>query len=390
MKLNNKKGISLIVLVITIVVMIILAVAIILSLQSSGIIGRANEASTKSDEANMLQAANVAYGDYLLEKNLGQTNVEAEAYVKEKLEGNFDEEKLKKLSILSDGTVQILPTIPTGFVVSQIEGENRISEGLVVYEIPAGITVDWTATSEGNAAILDVQEKYNQYVWVPVYEEFQRVSWNGEDLENKYTEPYEDGYETEIAEYNKMKASVEKNGGFYIARYEAGKEDNSTVVSKKAADVWNNIVWGVDMTTIGENGAVYLSRNLYQENDNNFVSTLCYGVQWDAVMNFMKDVTNPNVAGDKKYIEDSTGMGVYRTGAPTLTGSNELYKVKNIYDMAGNVYECTMEADSTNSRVVRGGCCANNGSDIPVSLRSNGFPFTAFDVVGFRVALYLK
>ena len=60
MKLNNKKGISLIVLVITIIVMIVLAAAIILSLQSSGIIDKANEAKTASDVANAKQLVAMA------------------------------------------------------------------------------------------------------------------------------------------------------------------------------------------------------------------------------------------------------------------------------------------------------------------------------------------
>ena len=52
MKIKQKNGISLIVLVITIIVMIVLAAAIILSIQSSGIIGRANEAKVGNDIAS--------------------------------------------------------------------------------------------------------------------------------------------------------------------------------------------------------------------------------------------------------------------------------------------------------------------------------------------------
>lgn len=48
----NKKGISLIVLVITIIVMIIIAGAIILSLSSSNVTQRANLATLMSDRAN--------------------------------------------------------------------------------------------------------------------------------------------------------------------------------------------------------------------------------------------------------------------------------------------------------------------------------------------------
>ena len=123
MKLNkqNKKGISLIVLVITIIVMIILAAAIILSLNSSGIIGKANKAKLDTDKANMKEAAGVAVAEYQLAKELGELtdpNQTAEEYVKDKLKDQFAEETLNQLSILNDGTIQILPTIPEGFTPS--------------------------------------------------------------------------------------------------------------------------------------------------------------------------------------------------------------------------------------------------------------------------------
>ena len=58
-----KKGISLIVLVITIIVMIIIAGAIIISLNSSNVIERANTAVTESDLANARNAAMLAYAE---------------------------------------------------------------------------------------------------------------------------------------------------------------------------------------------------------------------------------------------------------------------------------------------------------------------------------------
>ena len=60
---NNKKGISLIVLVITIIVMIVLAAAVILSLSSSGIIDKANEAVEITDEKQMQVLAATLWAD---------------------------------------------------------------------------------------------------------------------------------------------------------------------------------------------------------------------------------------------------------------------------------------------------------------------------------------
>ena len=86
---NQKRGISLIVLVITIVVMIILASAIILSLRSSGIIGRANEAKTKSDAATKREAAAIKLAEYELGVQMGDIDggaISANDYVKAELE----------------------------------------------------------------------------------------------------------------------------------------------------------------------------------------------------------------------------------------------------------------------------------------------------------------
>ena len=58
-----KKGISLIVLVITIIVMIIIAGAIILSLSASNVTGRANLATLLSDRANYQAAYAVKYAE---------------------------------------------------------------------------------------------------------------------------------------------------------------------------------------------------------------------------------------------------------------------------------------------------------------------------------------
>ena len=66
--MQSKKGISLIVLVITIIVMIILAAAIIISLNNTGIIGNANKAKNESDLANIKTAADLEYSEYILDK----------------------------------------------------------------------------------------------------------------------------------------------------------------------------------------------------------------------------------------------------------------------------------------------------------------------------------
>ncbi|MEG1344983.1 MAG: SUMF1/EgtB/PvdO family nonheme iron enzyme, partial [Clostridia bacterium] len=61
----------------------------------------------------------------------------------------------------------------------------------------------------------------------------------------------------------------------------------------------------------------------------------------------------------------------------------------NIYDLAGNVWEWTMEAYYTH-RVARSGSYYNSGSDRSVSCR-NDYSFCGTgNGLGFRVGLYVK
>ncbi len=88
MKMNKMKGISLIVLVITIIVMIILAGAIILSLQSGNIIGRATDAVKKNELANMKELAAVIDGELKLKLSTGEDPLNGKTkseYLREKL-----------------------------------------------------------------------------------------------------------------------------------------------------------------------------------------------------------------------------------------------------------------------------------------------------------------
>jgi len=64
-------------------------------------------------------------------------------------------------------------------------------------------------------------------------------------------------------------------------------------------------------------------------------------------------------------------MGVYGQASVPTTGR---YMVKNIYDMAGNVYEWTMESFDDNTRVIRGGFSGTNGYVAPASYRASWLP----------------
>ena len=114
-------------------------------------------------------------------------------------------------------------------------------------------------------------------------------------------------------------------------------------------------------------------------------------------MNWMKDIENSSATStDKKYIIDSTGMGWYsgvsgnsehKTGIDLNGGKNQ---VKKVYDLAGNLWEWTMESCDTYSRVNRGGNCDLTGSAYPASYRGSGKPFYSNAYIAFRLTLFLK
>ncbi len=299
-------------------------------------------------------------------------------------------------------------TIPAGFQVSRKTGENTINEGLVV-----------RGPDE------------SEFVWVPVDKttfdtKFKRtegysnngslqsyINTSGEagaDGNNSYLQAngLDESEETK-AEAIKMYSSVKTYGGFYIGRYEAGKETINgveKVVSKKNVRAYNFIPWSSSTTTNTDTGgAVEKARGMVVANNYTSVtSTLCYGVQWDATLNFIDSDYITNQTSEKKpncnndsYLVNSAGKGWYSdnyyTGS-TYTGkevdSQMSNKVKNIYDMAGNLAEWTMEVSNTNERLTRGGSFLDSGSTNPASSRKGFSQDSPHEGRGFRVTLYLN
>lgn len=227
--------------------------------------------------------------------------------------------------------------------------------------------------------------KGNQFVWVPVENDndFKRYAGyaNGvlQDM-SKHTEPYENGYEEEDLEYNKMLESVLNNNGFYVSRYEAGTTATTArtsssgitdgVVSKQGVYVYNYINWS-DNTTSESGGAVQKSKEFAGENGYETVtSTLIYGVQWDAIMQWIDSGYKNEDGTLTSFVADSTGKGNYGNSVER-TGANAEYAVKNIYDLAGNVFEWTMESYDTGYRIGRGGSCEEESVSHPASYRNH-------------------
>ena len=387
---RKDSGITLIALVVTIVVLIILATVSILAVfGDNGIIARAQTAKDthqkgKADETNTLDDYASYIGNYLDRKggsSGGTTNPTAGTTVAKP--GTWTSTEVTPIADGNGGTVPL----PSGFYY--VGGD--ISTGLVISD-KQNDTMSASGTSMGN-----------QFVWIPVSSEadLQRTKFDATTgqpttgLPTDFTEPYASGYSTEASEYNTMRTQVLKYGGFYIGRYEAGVNSttlrtkvttNQTVVCKKGVAPYNWVPWGKEMDdvntafapssynsdNVNTNGAVYLAKNFAsQHNYTSVTSTLTYGCEWDAMCRYIGD--SQRTTPTKDNVE--------------LTGSVASDVSKNIYDLAGNCCEWTMEAYTTVARVLRGGFCR---SAIPVSSRGTDIPIHSYAFYSFRPTLYIK
>ena len=398
----NEKGITIIALIITIILLLIL-VGVSINLAIKGdLFGSAEKAVSGTNDKTAQEQTRVDELMGELDKVEKQQKEQEEAEKQKNLLGKRVTENTK---YVSNGKTA---WIPKGFTVSGIKSEQSIDNGLVIYDIPEGTTPDWSNPDS-------VKTKYNQFVWIPVevkssdtedsIASFYRSLWaanasTGGDrtagLSTNYTEPdstNDTADKTGIAgQITELTKSIYKYGGFYIGRYEAGstKERTSSSLQTDPFVVqqdkypYNYVQWGEGMEDISE-GAVYLCNNLYSSTNTNYGATsmLCTGASWDSMLDFIKDsshsVTDSTTWGNyynsETYTINRGKYAVYNTSNYTLenfqdvdneyskekskeilltTGATERNSSKNIYDVAGNVYEWTTESNSSSGRVSRG------------------------------------
>ena len=357
----KNKGITLIALIITVVVMLILAgVAIGAVVGGDGLfnkIGQATEIyeNVSEDEKSEIHDMVTQIDIYLQDTN--------NPIVKGKAEINTIVNENQTYDGRLKGTYYN-PIIPKGFA--------PINENGADWGSADGYKKGLVITDEVNA---DGNSIGNEFVWVPVdgtIVKFERYNFGKIDSEISSFDDLTESVPEELS------ASVTINGGFYIARFEAGKpadgilatDGSVSPVSKQGAEVWSAIAWsenGINDDVNPGNGIVTVARNMYSENNTNYgvASTLIYGVQWDAALKFIGAY-----GGDNEYATDSTGKGNYLgtsgvddidlTSKPAECGARDGFRQKNIYDMGGNVREWTMEKYGT-SRINRGGAYNNSG-----------------------------
>ena len=354
--MKKEKGITLIALVITIIVLLILAgVSVAMLTGTNGILTQASnskqatEASTEKEKRQLSQV---------------EASTHLENYDYTDAEGNTAK-------------------IPAGFAVSNVEGENLVNKGLVII----GITG-------------------NEYVWIPCTEETykrEESNWkiSDEALKDELTlaavEPSEEekdnGITTmvlnEIVEQIKSeKNSIKNNGGYYIGRYETGKENGKAVV-KQNQKPYASIIWSkvYDCAKEIETGV-------------GATSYLCSSYAWDTAVKFIQTYSGFNdyaISRDRcnenwedVEVKDKNGNIVKKVHEVSWLKTGITTAVANIYDMGGNVAEFTTEIKPNTERpiVLRGGNYHNVWS--PAGYRWDALVDGAYKSFGFRTTLFLK
>ena len=225
---------------------------------------------------------------------------------------------------------------------------------------------------------------------------------------------------------NSMLKSVYENGGFYVGRYEAGIIENRTSESATNSDGKYTIEgMPVPVTKADAYPYTYVTRTQAQNlasnvNSGTKTSSLMFGVQWDLVLAFMHNKGN---IADSTLTSNSTTIGNYNDNLWTIknakaqyseddgdtftacpnpfkkdadskvlltTGADSSFSVQNIYDIAGNVYEWTLEKTDRGSLpcAQRGGDFYDTGSGSPAAKRNNFYTFSTDYSIGFRVTLW--
>ena len=418
----KNKGVTLIALAVTIVVMLILAGVTISVLNGeNGIVKQAQKAKEESKIKELKEKVRIDIAGKRVENINGELRV---SVLKEILDKYFDnvpvetqitsETKLKakeeygkyemKISDIDVGEITYETSytifkdvngeqvpIPEGYIVSENSDENIVNKGLVISD------------SRGN-----------EYVWISCTVDsssnklqYKRTEWGVEkdgtdnsraikdeltlkDIDVTYSKTDTDnGINEEIskeivAQINAEKESIKKYGGYYIGRYEVGK-DNKTAVIKAEQEPYVNIKWSK---------AYELAKGI--GGGEGATTYLCSSYSWDTAINFIQNTTGKNYATSiigfngnwkSQEVKDSSGKVIKPVNTAQRLNTGLTTALCNIYDMGGNVGEFTTELNPCMSETV----VLRGGYDItPAGYRWADISGGAISYYGFRATLFLK
>ena len=386
-KQQNQKfnqGITLVALVVTIVVLLILSsVSLNLVLGDNGIIVKAKEAAETT----------------------------AAAQEKEAMERNLLEKELE--NSLATPTPKPQPTdgvkIPAGFYYV---GGTKTS----------GIVISDNVNDKDkykNKAVVGTDLLGNQYVWIPCTTDntsselqYTRTEWgvevDGDDNSRAIKDEltltdasvtYSDadtanGINADVskeivAQIKAEKASVAQYGGYYIGRYEVGRNSDTAVV-KYNQTPYASITWST---------AYGLAKKIITNSEVN--SYLCSSYAWDTAVNFIQNnstaknyatsIEGFNGNWNPQAVKDPSGNVIKPAGTSQQLNTGLTTQFCNIFDMGGNEAEFTTELNpGTSETVVLRGGGYDDYAYLPAGGRWDNMSGDAYIAYGFRATLFLK
>ena len=448
-KTKEAKGITLIALVITIIVLLILAGVTIATLTGdNGILGKANDAKTQTEQAKEDENLKIAIaGSYGTDGKLNlkdlKDNLENQGIDYDKNNTGFPLEVIvngEKKKIDANGNVTVkLESVADSKTNGTVFKDTTTLEDTYgnQVKVPKGFKIANDSATDVIGGIVIEDATYtntigSQFVWIPV-----GTGENAIKKENKETveielgrydftknsdgtittSEYSGSYtEDTTASHNssrgnaiakdieKFKTSANSNHGYYIGRYEAGVVDyNSSVSTSNSNNETNwtgytgdNIklvckkeqqVWNY----VTQNKASELSRDMYKS-EAKVTSDLINSYAWDTAIVFIQKCGTESNSSTYSY---TAGLSLTSKSEPQTTGTNILNATKkvdkqcNIFDMAGNCFEWTTETSSDSF-----GPCVGRGDFFSYGDGCTSYRFTystsgALSNCSFRPLLYL-
>ncbi len=402
---KNNKGITLIALVITIIILLILAGISIATLTGeNGILTKANTGKEETQKMSAKEKVQIAVmGSFGTDKK-----IDIDTFNKnlEQVDGiDKEQSKLPITSLPATVVVNDYKVIIGEKGQVTVEGENlgTSDETLPSTEDTKPFLPEGAQKIEGtdlDTGLVIKDKNQNEWVWVEVPKSIYSETTTSTDYTEIETamQTYASAYRqsgctdsfylkaqhgfANATEYNNHKYSMLKsvfeNGGFYIGRYETGTETPRFSSSDTLTPpVIRRDVYPYNFVTCKQ-----MQEKATELSTGGKTSSLLFGIQWDLVMKFIEEKgaktqeelkTNSTDWGNHSTSTFEITRGLYTTAPGTsgswneanisnkyekptststllTTGASDQNSVLGIYDLAGNVWEWTLEKGSSSTR----------------------------------------